>query len=325
MRELYYSHALREALIEEMERDERVFLLGEDLGAYGGAFKVTQGLLERFGPERVRDTPISENSIVGVATGAAVLGMRPVAEIMFMDFLALAMDQLVNHAAKFYYMYGQQRPIPLVVRTPAGGGRGYGPTHSQSLEAWLLHTPGLKIACPATPADAKGLLKTAIRDDNPVMFIENKLLYGQKGEVPAGEYLVPFGQARIAREGEHVTLVTYSRMVGEAEAAAAMLAEQGVELEVIDLRTLCPLDLDTVLASVAKTGRVALVEEGTCTGGVGAELGLRIVEQAFFDLEAPLLRIAGADVPIPCSTVLEKAVLPDRHTIAVAVGEWLAA
>jgi pyruvate dehydrogenase E1 component beta subunit len=323
VRELSYSQALREALLEEMDRDERVFLIGEDVGVYGGAFKVTQGLLERYGPERVRDTPISENSIIGVATGAALLGMRPVAEIMFMDFIALAMDQIVNHAAKFFYMYGGQRPVPLVIRTPAGAGRGYGPTHSQSLEAWFLHTPGLKIACPATPADAKGLLKTAIRDDNPVLFMENKLLYGQKGRVPEGDYTVPFGQARVVRPGSDVTVITYSRMVQEAEAAAQALHRQGVEVEVVDLRTLAPLDLETIGESVGRTGRVVLVEEGCRTGGVGAELAARIMEEAFYDLEAPIVRLAGADVPIPCSPVLEKAVLPDRKAIAQAIVELL--
>jgi len=302
-----------------MERDERVFLLGEDIGAYGGAFKVTAGFLARFGSERVRDTPISENTLVGVATGAALLGMRPVVEIMFMDFITLAMDQIVNHAAKIYYMYGGQRSVPWVLRTPAGAGRAYGPTHSQSWEAWLLHTPGLKIACPATPADAKGLLKTAIRDDNPVLFVENKLLYGTRGPVPEGEYLVPFGQARVAREGEEVTIITYSRMVREAEAAADALAQQGLSVEVLDLRTLCPLDLEAITASAAKTGRVILVEEGPRTGGVCAELGFQIFEQVFDYLDAPLVRLAAEDVPIPCSPTLENALLPNRHRIVQAV------
>lgn len=323
MRELYYSHALREALVEEMDRDERVFLIGEDVGVYGGAFKVTQGLLERYGPARVRDTPISENGIIGVAAGAALLGMRPVAEIMFMDFITLAMDQIVNHAAKFFYMYGRQRPVPLVIRTPAGGGRSYGPTHSQSLEAWFLHAPGLKVVCPASASDAKGLLKTAIRDDNPVLFVESKLLYGQKGAVPEGDYTVPFGQARLVRPGAHVTVITYSRMVNEAEAAAQALARQGVEVEVVDLRTLVPLDLATICESVARTSRVVLVEEGTRTGGVGAELAARIMEESFYDLDAPIVRLAGADVPIPCSPKLEQAVLPDRNAIAQAIVKLL--
>ncbi len=214
MRKLSYAKALREALCIEMDRDERVMLLGEDIAAYGGSFKVTDGLLAQYGPDRVRDTPISENTIVGLATGAALMGLRPVAEIMFMDFIGLAVDQIVNHAAKFHYMYGGQKPVPIVVRTPAGGGRGYGPTHSQSLEAWFMHAPGLKVACPATPADAKGLLLSAMRDDNPVLFVENKLLYGVQDDVPEGDYTVPFGQARVAREGTDLTIVTYSRMVG---------------------------------------------------------------------------------------------------------------
>lgn len=318
-RQLFYSHALREALVEEMERDERVVLLGEDIGVWGGAFKVTEGLLERFGPRRVIDTPIAENTLVGLATGMALLGLRPVVEVMFMDFIALAMDQILNHATKIFYMYGGQASVPWVLRTPAGGGRGYGPTHSQSLEAWFLRVPGLKIATPATPYDAKGLLKTAIRDPNPVLFVEHKLLYPTQGPVPEGEYLIPFGRARIAREGEDVTVVAYSRMVLEAEAAAEMLAQEGISVEVVDLRTLCPLDTDTVAASAAKTGRVVLVEEGVRTGGVSAEVGFRLFEQVFDYLDAPLLRVCGEDVPIPCCPTLENAVLPHRYAIAAAV------
>lgn len=322
MPELFYSHALREALCNELDRDASVFLLGEDIGAYGGAFKVTDGLLARYGPDRVRETPISENGIVGVAVGAALMGLRPVAEIMFMDFIALAMDQLVNHAGKFYYMYGNQKPVPLVVRTPAGGGRGYGPTHSQSLEAWFMHSPGLKVVCPATPADAKGLLTTAIRDDNPVVFVENKLLYSVKGEVPAGEYSVPFGQARVAREGTDLTIVAYSRMVGEAVAAAEALSEQHeIEAEVLDLRTLVPLDAETIASHVAETGRALLVEEGPLTAGVAAEVGFRIFEHVFEYLDAPLRRVCAADVPIPCAPSLEQAILPERSRIATAAYE----
>jgi pyruvate dehydrogenase E1 component beta subunit len=316
---LTYVKALREALCQAMDDDQRVFLLGEDIGAYGGAFKVTDGLLERYGPKRVRDTPISENTIVGLATGAALLGLRPVAEIMFMDFIGLAVDQLVNHAAKFHYMYGGQRPVPIVVRTPAGGGRGYGPTHSQSLEAWFMHAPGLKVACPATPADAKGLLTTAIRDDNPVLFIESKLLYSEQGEVPEGEHTVPFGQARIAREGPDLTIVTYSRMVGESVAAADALEEQqGISATVIDLRTLCPLDIDTVAESVSATGRCLIVAEDVQTAGVAAEIGFQIMERAFEYLDAPLRRLCGLDVPIPCAGPLEAVVLPTRSRIASA-------
>ncbi|MCC7491808.1 MAG: alpha-ketoacid dehydrogenase subunit beta [Fimbriimonadaceae bacterium] len=319
MPQMYYSHALREALIHEMDRDERVLLIGEDIAAYGGAFKVTSGLLERYGPRRVRDTPISENTLVGLGTGAALMGLRPVVEIMFMDFIALAMDQLVNHAAKFFYMYGQQRPVPLVVRTPAGGGRGYGPTHSQSLEAWLMHSPGLKIACPATPADAKGLLLTAMRDDNPVLFVEGKLLYQEQGEVPAGDCAVPFGQAREARAGSDLTIIAWSRMVGEAVIAAdALAAQHGIEAQVLDLRTLVPLDVESIAAAVAATGRAMIVEEGPTTCGVAAEIGFRIFETAFEYLDAPLQRVCGLDAPIPCAGALEQVVLPERSRIASA-------
>lgn len=322
MPEMFYSHALRDALCQEMDRDERVLLIGEDIAAYGGSFKVTAGLLDRYGPERVRDTPISENCIVGLCTGAALMGLRPVAEIMFMDFIALAMDQIVNHAAKFHYMYGAQRPVPIVIRTPAGGGRGYGPTHSQSLEAWFLHTPGLKIACPATPADAKGLLTTAMRDDDPVLFVENKLLYSVKGEVPEGDYTVPFGQARVAREGGDLTIIAWSRMVGEAVIAAdALAAQHGIEAEVLDLRSLAPMDTQAIAEAVSRTGRAMIVEEGTETAGVAAEIGFRIFETAFEYLDAPLKRVCGLDVPIPCATALESAVLPERSRIATAAYE----
>jgi pyruvate dehydrogenase E1 component beta subunit len=322
MRTLSYVRALREALTEALDADPRVLLLGEDIGAYGGAFKVTDGLLEQYGCDRVRDTPISENTIVGLATGAALMGLRPIAEIMFMDFIGLAVDQLVNHAAKFHYMYGGQRPVPIVVRTPAGGGRGYGPTHSQSLEAWFLHSPGLKVACPATPADAKGLLTTAIRDDNPVLFIENKLLYSVQDEVPEGDYTVPFGQARTAREGGDLTIVTYSRMVGESVAAAeALEAQQGISATVIDLRTLAPLDIETVSESVSKTGRCLIVAEDVQTGSVAAEIGFQIIEHCFEYLDAPLRRVCGLDVPIPCAGPLEAVVLPTRSRIATAAFE----
>jgi len=322
MRKLSYAKALREALCIEMDRDERVLLLGEDIAAYGGSFKVTDGLLAQYGPERVRDTPISENTIVGLATGAALMGLRPVAEIMFMDFIGLAVDQIVNHAAKFHYMYGGQKSVPIVVRTPAGGGRGYGPTHSQSLEAWFMHAPGLKVACPATPADAKGLLLTAMRDDNPVLFVENKLLYGVQDDVPEGDYTVPFGQARLAREGGDLTIVTYSRMVGESVAAADALEQQhGISAAVIDLRTLCPLDMDTVTESVSATGRCLIVAEDYQTAGVAAEIGFQVIERAFEYLDAPPRRVCGLDVPVPCARGLEEIVLPTRSRIATAAFE----
>lgn len=327
-REIFFSWALREAMAEEMTRDSNVFVLGEDIAEYGGAFKVTQGLVEQFGAARVRNTPISENSIVGVGVGAAITGMRPIVDIMFQDFIALAMDQIVNHAAKFHYMYGGQCTVPLVIRTPAGGGRNYGPTHSQSLEAWLMHSPGVKVVAPATAYDAKGLLKSAIRDDNPVFFVESKLLYGVKGIVPAfdepgGDYVVPLGEARVAREGEHITLVSYSRMVGECEKAAQALSGAGIECEVIDLRTLVPLDMDTVAASVEKTGRAIVVCEDCQTAGVSAEIMARIVEECFDFLQAPVRRVAGADAPIPCADKLERAALPDAQKIVDAVASLM--
>ncbi len=262
MRELFFSHAIREAIEQEMERDERVILLGEDIAEYGGAFKLTEGIARRFGTERVRNTPISEGGFVGVSVGAALTGLRPVVEIMFMDFITLAMDQIANHAAKFRYQFGEQAKVPMVLRTPAGAGRGYGPTHSQSLEKWLVATPGLVVAAPATPVDAKGMLKSAIRCDDPVMFIESKILYGRRGDVPEGDYTVPLGEARIAREGADVTIVAYSRMSEEALTAGPGLAEHDIEAAVIDLRTLAPLDIETVTASVEETGRVVVVEEG---------------------------------------------------------------
>jgi pyruvate/2-oxoglutarate/acetoin dehydrogenase E1 component len=315
---MYYSHAIREALEEEMQRDERVILLGEDIAEYGGAFKVTRDIVVKFGEGRVRNTPISEAGFVGIAVGAALTGLRPVVEIMFMDFVTLAMDQLVNHAAKFRYMYNGQVKVPLVVRTPAGAGRSYGPTHSQSLERHFVATPGLLVVAPARAEDAKGLLKAAIRCDDPVVFIESKVLYGRRGPVPEGDYVTPIGSARIAREGEHVTLVAYSRMVEECLRAAEALAGHGIQAEVIDLRSLAPLDMATVSASVAKTGRVVVVEEGNMTGGVAAEIVARIVEECFYDLEAKPIRVAAADVPIPASSVLERAVIPDAGAIARA-------
>lgn len=323
MREIFYSHAIREALEEEMARDERVILIGEDIAEYGGAFKITQDMAERFGRERVRNTPISENGFVGVAVGAAMTGLRPVAELMFMDFLTLAMDQLCNHAAKFRYQYGEQCTIPLVLRCPAGAGRSYGPTHSQSLERWLMSTPGLLVAAPATAEDAKGMLKSAIRCDDPVVFIESKLLYGQRQPVPDGEYTVPLGEAVVRREGEQITIVAYSRMVDEALKASEALAEHGVEAEVIDLRSLAPLDIDTVAASVERTGRAVVVEEGSLTGGVAAEVAQRITEECFDVLEAPPIRVAALDVPVPASHVLEQAATPDWRDIAQAAADAL--
>ena len=317
MAEMRYREALGAALAEELRRDERVFLMGEDIGVFGGAFKVTEGLLEEFGEQRVRDTPISENTIVGVGVGAAMTGLRPVVELMTINFALLAFDQIVNHAAHIHYMFGGQARVPLVVRMPQGAGHQLGPTHSHCLEAMFLHVPGLLVAVPSTPADAKGLLKTAIRDENPVVFIEHESLYGVRGEVPDDEdHLVRFGQARVAREGSDVTIVGVSRMALTAERAAATLsAEHGVEAEVIDPRTLRPLDLDTILASVRRTNRCVIVEEGWPHGGVGANLAALVAEQAFDYLDAPVQRITGADLPMPYSKPLEDLAYPHEPQV----------
>ncbi len=316
-----YREALNQALREEMERDERVFVMGEDIGVFNGAFKVTNGLLKEFGEKRVRDTPISENTIVGMGVGAAMGGLRPIVEIMTINFSLLAMDQIVNHAATIHYMFGGQVRVPLVVRMPQGAGHQLGPTHSHSFEALYLHVPGLLVAVPATAADAKGLLKAAIRDDNPVIFIEHEYLYGQRGDVPDDDdHVVDFGEARIAREGSDVTIVGISRMALTAEKAAKVLAdEHEIDAEVIDPRTLRPLDLDTILRSVEKTNRAVIVEEGWPHGGVGANLAALIQEQAFDDLDAPVGRVTGADLPMPYSKPLEQIAFPHEPQIVEAV------
>ncbi len=320
MAQMRYREALNAALREELARDERVILMGEDIGVFGGAFKVTDGLLAEFGERRVRDTPISENTIVGVGVGAAMTGLRPVVELMTINFALLAFDQIVNHAAHIHYMFGGQARVPLVVRMPQGAGHQLGPTHSHCFESLFLHIPGLLVAVPATAADAKGLLKTAIRDENPVVFIEHESLYGVRGEVPEDEeHLVPFGVARVAREGSDVTVVGVSRMALTAERAAQTLAdEHGVQAEVIDPRTLRPLDLDTILESVRKTNRCVIVEEGWPHGGVGANLAALIAEQAFDDLDAPVARVTGADVPMPYSKPLEDVAYPHEPQIVAA-------
>jgi pyruvate/2-oxoglutarate/acetoin dehydrogenase E1 component len=315
--------ALNQALAEEMRRDERVFVIGEDVGVFQGAFKVTEGLLDEFGERRVRDTPISENTIVGTGVGAAMAGLRPVVEIMTVNFSLLAMDQIVNHAAAVPYMFNGQVRVPMVIRMPGGGGHQLGPTHSHSLEAMYLQIPGLLVACPSTPADAKGLLKAAIRDDNPVIFIEHETLYGSRGEVAEnndGE-LLRFGEAAIRRQGGDVTIVGILRMVQAAEKAAKTLAgEHDVEAEVIDPRTLRPLDLDTILASIRRTNRAVIVEEGWPHGGVGANLAALIQEQAFDDLDAPVQRVTGADVPMPYSRRMEQAAIPHaEHVVSAAL------
>jgi pyruvate dehydrogenase E1 component beta subunit len=321
MATMRYREALNQALREEMQRDESVFLMGEDIGVFNGAFKVTAGLLDEFGEERVRDTPISENTIVGIGVGAAMLGMRPVVELMTINFSLLAMDQIVNHAAHIRYMFGGQVAVPLVVRMPQGAGHQLGPTHSHSWEALFVHVPGLLVAAPSTAADAKGLLKAAIRDDNPVVFIEHEYLYGQRGDVPEdGDHVVDFGRAAVRREGGDVTLVGVSRMAVTAEKAARTLAaEHEIDAEVIDPRTLRPLDLDTILDSVRKTNRCVVVEEGWPHGGVGANLAALVQEQAFDHLDAPVERVTGADVPMPYAKNLEQIAFPHEPQVVQAV------
>jgi len=319
MRRVRYVDALNEALREEMRRDERVFLMGEDIALYGGAYQVTRGLYKEFGLERVRDTPISEAAIAGAAAGAAMMGLRPVAEIMYIDFSTIAMDQIVNIAAKNRYMFGGKSKVPVVYRTQGGAGRGIAAHHSQSLEAWYVHVPGIFVVMPSTPFDAKGLLKACIRDDNPVMFIEHKMLYRTEGEIPDQEYTVPLGVADVKREGEDVTIIAYSRMVHFALEAAEELAEEGISAEVVDPRTLKPLDIGTIVNSVKKTNRAVVVYEGYRTCGVGAEIAALIMEKAFDYLDAPVVRVAGEDVPIPMSPVLEDAAIPSKEKIIEAV------
>jgi pyruvate/2-oxoglutarate/acetoin dehydrogenase E1 component len=313
--------ALRDAMAEEMRNDEAVFVMGEDVGVFQGAFKVTEGLLDEFGEKRVRDTPISENTIVGTGVGAAMGGLRPIVELMTVNFSLLAMDQIVNHAAAIPYMFGGQVRVPLVIRMPGGGGHQLGPTHSHSFEAMYLQIPGLLVACPSTPADAKGLLKAAIRDDNPVIFIEHESLYGSRGEVPENGEILNFGEAAVRREGSDVTIVGILRMVETAEEAAKTLAhEHGAEAEVIDPRTLRPLDLDTIVESVRRTNRAVIVEEGWPHGGVGANLAALITEQAFDHLDAPVQRVTGADVHMPYSKRLEQAAIPHaEHVVSAAL------
>ncbi|NWF87813.1 alpha-ketoacid dehydrogenase subunit beta [Candidatus Bathyarchaeota archaeon] len=325
MRKITYRDALREALREEMKRDPTVFLLGEDIGKYwGGAFKVTEGLAEEFGEERVRDTPISENAIIGTAVGAAITGTCPVAEIMFGDLTALAMDQIANQAAKIRYMFGAQAKCPMVIRTPFGAGVNIASHHSQSLEAWFMHTPGLHVAVPSTPYDAKGLLKTAIRGNNPTVFCEHKLLYPIEGEVPEQEYTIPFGKADTKREGEDVTIVATLYMVHKALNAAKQLEkENAINAEIIDPRTLTPLDTQAIIKSVKKTGRLIIVTEDCKTAGVSAEIAAIAAEHAVDYLDAPIKRVAEPDTPIPFSPPLEQYVIPNEKTIIKALKEVL--
>ena len=317
-RELTLGQAVNEALAEELRRDPSVFVIGEDVAEAGTPFKVLSGLVEEFGPERVVDSPISEAGITGIGLGAAMTGLRPVVDIMFGDFLTLVMDQLVNQAAKAHYMSGGALKAPLVIRTTLGATRRSAAQHSQSLHAWFAHVPGLKVVLPSTPADAKGLLKAAIRDDNPVVFFEDKMMFGTKGPVPAGEHVVPLGVADVKRPGSHLTIVATSSMVHVALEASEALAAQGVDAEVVDPRTLVPLDLDTLVASARKTGRVLVVDEGYESYGVTAELASRIATEAFYDLDAPVRRLGAMDVPIPFSPPLEDLTVP---TPAAVVSE----
>ena len=322
-RKITYREAIREALHEEMDRDPRVFVMGEDVGLYGGAYGVTRGLYEAFGEERVRDTPISEAAIGGGAVGAAMCGMRPVAEIMYIDFTPLAMDQIANQGAKNRYMFGGKTTVPMVVRTEGGAGRSYAAHHSQSLEALWTHFPGIFVVMPSTPYDVKGLLKAAIRDDNPVMFIEHKMIYGVEGHVPDEDYIIPFGVADVKRVGADVTIVTYSRMVHRALEAAELLAGEGISVEVVDLRTLKPLDMETVGASVRKTGRMVGVTEAYETGSFISEVITRVQREQFDWLDAPLERVCAADVPVPMSEPLEDAAIPGVDAIVAAVRRTL--
>jgi len=318
-----YREAIRDALAEEMRRDPRVFVMGEDVAIYGGAYQATKGLWEEFGESRVRDTAISEEVIAGAATGAAMCGMRPVAEIMYVDFMTLAMDQFVNQAAKNRYMFGGKTTVPMVLRTEGGAGRCIAAHHSQSLEAWFVHSPGVFVVMPSTPYDVKGLLKTSIRDDNPVLFIEHKMLYGEKGEVPAEEYLIPLGEAAVRRQGADVTIASYSRMAFRANEAADLLAKEGIEAEVIDLRCLQPLDIDAVLESVKKTGRLVLASEGYKNVNFVCEVAMRVQEHAFDWLDAPIERVCAANCPVPMSPVLEDEAIPSTEKIVQAARRTL--
>ncbi len=315
--------AINEALREEMRRDERIFLMGEDIGLAGGVFKVTAGLQEEFGPERVRDTPIAEAGIVGLAVGAAMTGARPIVEIMFNDFTTLASDQIVNQAAKLRYMTAGQCKVPMVIRTGMGAGRRAAAQHSQSLHAWFCHIPGLKVVLPSTPADAKGLLKSAIRDDNPVMVLEDKMMYGQEGPIPEGDYTVPLGQAKIHRKGTDATVICTSSMLYPSLEAAERLAEEGVDVTVIDPRTISPLDEEALVNSAVETGRVLVVDEGYESFGVTAEIAARVQEKAFYYLDAPVRRLGAADVPVPFAPSLEDLTIPSADQIAGIIREMM--
>jgi pyruvate dehydrogenase E1 component beta subunit len=314
-----YAEAVRDALRLEMERDPNVYVVGEDVGRYGNVFGVTKGLIEQFGEERIRDTPITESAIVGTSVGAAACGLRPVAEIMYVDFIGVALDQLYNQAAKMRYMFGGKIRIPLVIRTTCGAGRGAAAQHSQSLEAWFMHVPGLKVVMPSTPADAKGLLISAIRDDNPVVFLEHKMLYRTKGEVPEGPYSIPLGKGEIKKSGQDVTCVATARMVDYALGAAEKLAKEGIHVEILDPRTLSPLDEKLILDSVMKTHRLVIVHEEVKFAGSGAEIAALVAEKAFDYLDGPILRVAAPFSPVPFSPSLEDAFIPSEEKIITAI------
>jgi pyruvate dehydrogenase E1 component beta subunit len=320
MTQITYRQALHDTLREELQRDENIFLMGEEVGNFEGSYKITAGLLKEFGPRRVVDTPICENGFVGMATGAAMLGLRPVVEIMTINFIVLAMDEIVNHAAKIYYMFGGQCPIPLVIRTPGGGGQQLAATHSQNLEVWFAHVPGLKVVAPSTPADARGMLRTAVRDNNPVIFLENLALYNVKGDVPDGDYSVPFGQAKVTKEGKDLTVISYSRMAAVAlDVAQRMEQENQLSVEVVDVRSLRPMDTQTIVNSVKKTNRAIVFEEDWLSFGIGAEIAARVQEEAFDELDAPVKRVASVEVPLPYSKPLERAALTGAKQLVDAI------
>lgn len=324
MRELTYVQAINEALRQNLERDERVFLLGEDIGKYGGIYQVTAGLLERFGPQRVIDTPISESGFVGAAIGAAITGMRPIVEVMFIDFTTCAMDMIVNQMAKIHYMFGGRVKVPLVLRANLGAGRGTGAQHSQSFHAFFLHIPGLLVAVPSTPYDAKGLLNSAVQNENPVLFFEHKKLLAITGPVPEEYYTLPFGKAEIKRVGNHITLVATHAMVHRALNIAEIFAKEGIEIEIIDPRTLNPLDKNSIIDSVKKTGRLIVADEGTVTCGVASEISAMVAEEAIEYLQAPILRVGSPNAPVPTSPPLEKAYIPDEDDLIEAVNKMKA-
>jgi pyruvate dehydrogenase E1 component subunit beta len=322
MADITYRQALHDTLRDALQRDDKVFLLGEEIGNFEGSYKITAGLLKEFGPKRVVDTPIAENGFVGLATGAAMMGLRPVVEIMTINFIMLAIDEIVNHAAKIYYMFGGQTPVPLVIRTPGGGGQQLAATHSQNPEVWFAHVPGMKVVAPSTPADARGMLRTAIYDNNPVLFLENLALYNTKGDVPDGDYTVPFGQAKVTKEGRDLTVIAYSRMAALAlDVARKMEQEGGLSIEVVDIRSLRPLDRETIVNSVKKTGRAIVFEEDWYSYGVGAEIVASVTEEAFDYLDAPIKRVASVEVPLPYSKPLEIAALTGPKQLADAINQ----